>query len=249
MMSLMTTTIVLDDRRRRELGAYLRSRRARLAPGDVGLAPGVRRRTPGLRREEVALLAGVGATWYTWLEQGRNVRPSAEVLNRLGDALRLDPVEKKHLFILANRPNPDPPSAMEERIDEPLRRVLVSLAMQPAYVTGRRWDVLAWNKAATAVFGDFAALEGDARNIMHLIFTDARHRKLLIEWESIARISLGLFRADSAKYVGDPDFERLIAALTRLSADFRRWWPQRDVGRPLVRGEAARSSARRRHGV
>ncbi len=92
------------DRRRHELGAYLRTRRERLAPSDVGIAPGFRRRTPGLRREEVALLSGVGATWYTWLEQGRDVHPSVEVLNAIAAALRLDPAEKQHLFVLADRP-------------------------------------------------------------------------------------------------------------------------------------------------
>lgn len=218
-----------EENRRRELGAYLRSRRERLSPDDVGLAPGFRRRTPGLRREEVAILAGVGTTWYTWLEQGRDVRPSAEVLAALGEALRLDPAERRHLFILARRPPPDRPAAGHDRIEEPLSRMLASLVTQPAYVMSRRWDVLAWNRAAELVFGDYGALEGDARNIIHLIFTNPRYQKLLADWEGLARAALGLFRADSAKYVADPDFERLIAELTRLSPQFRQWWPDRDV--------------------
>src|SRR5215471_11762814 len=94
--------------RRRQSGAFLRSRRERLTPSEVGLPDGFRRRTPGLRREEVALLAGVGATWYTWLEQGRDVRPSAEVLSALADALRLDPAERQHLYILNDRSPPNP---------------------------------------------------------------------------------------------------------------------------------------------
>ncbi|MGP0061894.1 MAG: helix-turn-helix transcriptional regulator [Beijerinckiaceae bacterium] len=222
-----------EENRRRELGAYLRSRRERLTPADLGLAPGLRRRTPGLRREEVALLAGVGTTWYTWLEQGRDVRPSAEVLAALGAALRLDPAEKRHLFILAGRPPPDRTAAVPDRVEEPLSRMLASLVAQPAYVMGRRWDVLAWNRAAEMVFGDYGVLEGDARNIMHLIFTNKSHRRLLVDWEELARAALGLFRADSAKYVGDPAFERLIAELTRQSPEFRQWWPQRDVLRRL----------------
>ena len=98
---------------------------------------------------------------------------------------------------------------------------------------GRRWDVLAWNRAAAAIFGDYGALDGDARNTMHLVFTNRYHRDLLVDWEELARAALGLFRADSARYLGDPDFERLIAALTAASPEFRAWWPQRDVLRRL----------------
>src|SRR5882672_660204 len=147
-----------DMGRRRELGAFLRSRRERLAPGDVGLPDGARRRTPGLRREEVALLGGVGTTWYSWLEQGREVRPSVETLSALARALRLDPAERHHLYVLAGRPPPDDRARAPEEVGEPLRRMLDSLADQPAYVIGRRWDVLAWNRAAAAVFGDYGAL-------------------------------------------------------------------------------------------
>ena len=215
--------------RLRELGAFLRSRRERLSPADVGLAPGFRRRTPGLRREEVALLAGVGTTWYTWLEQGRDIRPSAEVLTALAETLHLDGAERRHLFILAGRPQAGRLPPAPERIDEPLARMLESLAGHPAYVMGRRWDILAWNRAASAVFGDYGALEGDGRNIMHVLFTNARHRRMLVEWEALARSALGQFRADSAKYLGDPGFERLIALLDAASPEFRRWWPERDV--------------------
>src|SRR5262249_26180452 len=108
-----------------------------------------------------------------------------------------------------------------------------SLVGQPAYVTGRRWDVLAWNRAASAVFCDYGALEGDARNIMYLLFTDPRHRRLMADWDALAHAALGLFRADCARYFGDPAFERLIAELTRRSPEFREWWPQRDVIRRL----------------
>ncbi|WP_158816565.1 helix-turn-helix transcriptional regulator [Methylocapsa sp. S129] len=222
-----------DDIRQRELGAFLRSRRERLDPADVGLTSGPRRRTPGLRREEVAMVAGVGTTWYTWLEQGRDVRPSNEVLAALGDALKLNAAEKRHLFILAGRQAPNPRPQTPEQVDAPLRHTLASLATQPAYVMGRRWDVLAWNPAAQAIFGDYGLLEGDRRNSMHLIFTDGAHRDLLVDWEELARAALGLFRADSAKYIGDPDFERLIALLTAASPEFRAWWPQRDVLRRL----------------
>ncbi|MBB3457894.1 transcriptional regulator with XRE-family HTH domain [Rhizobium sp. BK313] len=203
-------------------------------PASVGLPEGFRRRTPGLRREEVALLAGVGATWYTWLEQGRDVRASAEVLSALADALRLDPAERRHLFTLSDRPSAEIPSRGPEEVSESLRRMLASLTGQPAYVLGRRWDVLAWNAAAVALFGDYGLLQGDARNSVHRVFTDPAHRELLVDWEIVAANSLAMFRAESARYAGDPDFERLIATLTQASPEFRAWWPKQEVLRPLA---------------
>jgi transcriptional regulator with XRE-family HTH domain len=221
------------EARRRQSGAFLRSRRERLRPCDVGLPNGFRRRTPGLRREEVALLAGVGATWYTWLEQGREVNPSAEVLAALADALRLDAAERHHLFVLNDRPPPERRALSPERIEAPLQRMLDSLGGQPAHILGRRWDVLAWNRAAEAVFGDYGRLFGDERNIMHLVFANRGHRRLLVDWEPLAQASLAMFRADCARYAGNPDFERLVATLNRISPEFRRWWPRHEVMRPL----------------
>lgn len=234
MMRMMSDSAFTIAARRREFGDFLRSRRQRLSPAKVGLPDGFRRRTPGLRREEVALLAGVGTTWYTWLEQGRDVRASPEVLSALADALRLDPAERRHLFVLNDRPPPEMRPAGPERIEEPLQRMLASLTSQPAYVLGRRWDVLAWNRAATVLFGDYAELDGDRRNIMHLVFADERHRRLLVDWDDLASVSLAMFRADSARYAGDPDFERLIATLKRASPAFRAWWPRHDVLRLLA---------------
>lgn len=223
----------VDDIRSRELGAFLRSRRERLAPVDVGLPAGARRRTPGLRREEVAMIAGVGTTWYTWLEQGRDVKPSNETLRAIGEALRLDAAETHHLYVLAGRQPPNPRPTQPERVDEALRHTLTSLTIQPAYVMGRRWDVLAWNRAAAAVFGDYGRLEGDERNVMHMVFADPAHRRLLADWEAMAPAALAMFRADSVRYAGDPAFERLIALLAAASAEFRAWWPKQEVLRPL----------------
>jgi transcriptional regulator with XRE-family HTH domain len=217
------------EARCREFGNFLRSRRESLSPASVGLPGGVRRRTPGLRRDEVALLAQVGTTWYTWLEQGRDVRASPEVLSALSDALRLDAAERRHLFVLGDQPLPNLRSAGAECVPEPLQRMLASLAGQPAYVLGRRWDVLAWNRGATLLFGDYGRLEGDARNAMHLVFADPAHRQLLAEWDLVAQASLAMFRADSARYAGDPEFERLIETLMKASAEFRDWWPRHTV--------------------
>jgi len=202
-------------------------------PSDVGLPDGFRRRTPGLRREEVALLAGVGATWYTWLEQGRDVQPSAEVLSALADALRLDAAERRHLYILNDRPPPEPKPVGPERVEQPLLRMLDSLTGQPAYVLGRRWDVLAWNRAAELLFGDYGKLEGDQRNIMHILFANKAHRKLLVDWNEVASTALAMFRADSARYAGDSDFERLINHLMSVSGEFRQLWSRQDVLRSL----------------
>ncbi len=235
MIAPMDSLDVSAEARRREfLGAFLRTRRDGLTPAAADLPSGFRRRTPGLRRDEVALLAGVGVTWYTWLEQGRDVRASPEVLTSLAKALRLDPAERRHLFALADRPAPERRDSGPEIVDEPIRRLLMSLAGQPAYVLGRRWDILAWNKAAVAVFGDYAKLQGDERNIMHMVFADKAHRRLLSDWDKLAPAVLATFRADCARYAGDQDFERLIEKLMRLSAEFRDWWPKHQVLAPLA---------------
>jgi transcriptional regulator with XRE-family HTH domain len=233
-MVAMDQRIDTFDARRREFGAFLRSRRERLMPVDVGLPAGLRRRTPGLRREELAMLAGVGTTWYTWLEQGRDVRPSPQVLNALARALRLDDAERRHLIVLGSQQAPASIPTSAESVDEPLKRMLANLTHQPAYVLGRRWDVLAWNRAADILFGGYERLDRDERNIMHRVFADAAHRKLLVDWEEVARVSLGMFRADCARFAGDPDFERLIALLKQASKEFREWWPRHDVISPLT---------------
>lgn len=220
-----------SDARRREFGDFLRSRRERLKPRSVGLPDGARRRTPGLRREEVALLADVGTTWYTWLEQGRDVHASVEVLNALAVALRLDATERRHLFLLAERSPAAPYATGPERVPEGVIRMLDSMLQQPAYVLGRRWDILAWNAQAVAVFGDYGRFEGDSRNLIHMMFTNDDHRKLLLDWDDLAPLSLAMFRASSAQNVGDPDFERLITTLIETSPEFREWWPRREIVR------------------
>ena len=180
------------------------------------------------------MLAGVGTTWYTWMEQGRDVHPSDEVLSALAGALRLDQTERRHLFVLHDRPAPDWPQASTASVGEPLRRMLDSLAAQPAYVLGWRWDILAWNRAADVTFGPYARLEGDERNALHLLFVDPDHRRLLVDWEELARATLAMFRADCVHHAGDPDLDRLVAHLTRRSPEFAEWWPQRELVHPLT---------------
>lgn len=230
----MDARVANEDTRRQELADFLRNRRERLMPGDVGLPQGVRRRTPGLRREEVALLAGVGSTWYTWLEQGRDVRPSAEVLSALGRALKLDPDERQHLFRLSDRPAPGTRPSGPESVPQALLRMLESMAGQPAYVLGRRWDILAWNHAAAAVFGDYGQLQGDERNIMHMVFANPDHRRKVVDWEILAPIALANFRADSVRFAGDPAFARLIALLHAASPAFEALWARHEVSSAIA---------------
>src|SRR5215471_5199228 len=134
-----------EQERRQALADFLRQRRAHLSPTDVDLPPGFRRRTPGLRREEVAQLANMGTSWYVWLEQGRDVHPSAQVLESLAQALLLTPNERRHLFLLAGQTLPPRASPLEERVSPALQQLLDDLNPTPAYVMGQRWDCLAWN--------------------------------------------------------------------------------------------------------
>ena len=219
-----------DERRRDELADFLRKKRASLKPEDVGLPGGGRRRTPGLRREEVAHLAGVGATWYTWLEQGRDVRASLDVLEALSRALRLSPAERTHLVLLGRGEEP-PPCKSDERVSPTVRRLIENLGPNPAYVIGRRWDYLAWNDAATALFGDLAAVPKAARNHIWLHFMDPRRREVFPDWARSTRLVVAKFRADSARHIGDPEFEQLIATLRKSSPEFCKAWKKHEVAR------------------
>jgi transcriptional regulator with XRE-family HTH domain len=215
--------------RREELADFLRTRRAALQPEDVGLRGGGRRRTPGLRREEVAQLAGVGATWYTWLEQGRDVRASLDVLEALARALRLDQAERNHLVMLGRGETAPPCRNPAERVSPTLRRLIENLGPNPAYILGRRWDYLAWNDAAVALLGDLAAIPRAARNHAWQTFTDPARREMFTDWERSSRVLVAKFRADSARQIGDPEFESLIRALRNASPEFSRAWNRHEV--------------------
>ncbi len=222
-----------EHERRQALADFLRQRRAHLSPTEVDLSPGLRRRTPGLRREEVAQLAHMGTSWYVWLEQGRDVHPSAAVLESLAQALRLTPNERRHLFLLAGQPLPPPPvSPSEESISPALQQVLSDLNPSPAYVLGRRYDYLAWNKAADALFAISDTLSDTsspyARNMVWRLFTSLTTRERP-NWEMVARATLAEFRTASARYPGDPWFEELIEDLKQVSPEFCLWWPHHDV--------------------
>lgn len=177
----------------------------------------------------MAQLAGLGTTWYTWLEQGRNVRASSEVLAALAEVLRLDPAERRYLFQLTGRECADIDPATKPEVSQSLQRMLDALIDQPAYILGRRWDVLCWNRASEIVFGDYSKLAGDERNSIYMLFGNADHRHLLLEWYELLPVALGMFRAENAAYVGNPDYQRLVGKLMASSPEFRYFWQKQDV--------------------
>jgi transcriptional regulator with XRE-family HTH domain len=210
-----------------EFGDFLRSRRERLNPRALGL-PERRRRTAGLRREEVAERAGIGVDWYIRLEQGRAVHPSSTTVDALARALQLSKAEHAHLKALAR--HGDVRAFAIESVPDPIRRLLDQLK-QPAYVTGRRWDVLAWNKAADDVFAFGRIAEGE-RNVLLSMLTNPATRKLFgAGWAEEARRMVAQFRATHDIWAGAPAFAALLERL-QTSSDFRRWWKAHDIRTP-----------------
>ncbi len=210
------------------LGTYLRDRRTRLDPAALGFPP-ERRRTPGLRREEVALRANISPTWYTWLEQGRGGAPSADVLDRVAGALMLTELEREHLFLLGLGRPPDVRYRKREGVTPRLQRVLDALDPSPAVIRTATWDVVAWNRAATVLLMDYAALPPERRNILRWIFLDPRARAAQYDWESVARFVLGAFRVDAARAGAAAEVEPLVEDLCRLSPEFRAMWRDNEV--------------------
>jgi transcriptional regulator with XRE-family HTH domain len=210
------------------MAAFLRSRRERLQPAEVGLPTTARRRTPGLRREEVCQLAGVGLAWYTWLEQAREIEVSAHFLDRIARALKLDSTERAHLFTLAhNRPPPIVPGP-SLAVTPHLRRMLDAVS-GPAYLATASMHVIAWNTALSAVFGDLAGLAAEDRNMLWLVFASPVHRAAIPQWETDARAMLARFRVEFGRHRDDPAFLALIERLQVASPEFRQWWPDQDV--------------------
>ncbi len=220
-----------------QLAGYLKDRRTKLDPAAFGFAAG-RRRTPGLRREEVAQRANISPTWYTWLEQGRGGAPSADVLNRISRALMLTEVEREHLFLLGLGRPPEARYRNNDGVTPRLQRVLDSLDPSPALIRNARYDVVAWNRAATVMLMDYGSLPPDERNILRVMFLDPRARAAQYDWESVARFVLGAFRVDAARAGAGAEVEPLVDELCRLSPEFKAMWRDNDVhGHP---GEAVK---------
>jgi transcriptional regulator with XRE-family HTH domain len=215
----------IDDRR---LGAYLRERRGRLDPATFGFPPG-RRRTPGLRREEVAQRANISPTWYTWLEQGRGGAPSADVLDRIARALMLTEVEREHLFLLGLGRPPEARYRKDEGVTPRLQRVLDALEPTPAMIRTATWDVVAWNRAATVLLIDFAAVPAAERNMLRFIFLDPRMRGAHYDWEGVARFVVSAFRVDAARAGAAEDVRPLVDELSAKSPQFKAMWNAGEV--------------------
>jgi len=222
---------MLSDDRRREIADFLKIRRMRRQPEELGLPRGRRRRTPGLRREEVATAAGVSAEWYTWLEQAREVHPSVDVLRRIGTALRLEPNETRHLLTLAGHAiassGGDAPRAVSVSLR--LQRLIDQVEYGPAWVFGERWDILAWNRAASVIHGDLAGLQGIERNALYQLFLGDRMRSMLENWDHHGRQCVAKLRAQYASRVDDPWFNELVTVLRTGSEQFEHWWNENDI--------------------
>ncbi|MFE1297339.1 helix-turn-helix domain-containing protein [Streptomyces sp. NPDC058731] len=217
--------------RRAELSEFLRTRRARLKPSDVGLPDfGRHRRVPGLRREELAQLAGVSVAYYTRLEQGNGRNVSAEVLDSIARALRLTDAEHAHLVHLA-RPtrHKKKPAARPQQVRTALRQLLDVMEAVPAYVVGRRSEILAWNRMAAALFGDWAELPAAERNWARLVFLRPDYRDLFVDWEQKAIDIVCALRMDAGCHPDDPRLAALVGELSLKSEDFRRLWATHDV--------------------
>ncbi|WP_329457984.1 MmyB family transcriptional regulator [Streptomyces sp. NBC_01497] len=216
------------DVRRQELAEFLRSRRERIGPEQVGLPRGARRRTPGLRREEVAHLSAVGVTWYTWLEQAREIQVSAQVLDALARALLLDPVERGHLFALGGAVDPDPTTPCPQ-VTPALRGMLEQLEPFPAAVQNSRYDLLAYNSTYGVLLRDLDALAPEDRNCLWLAFTDDDWRASLADRVGAQRAMAAKFRASMAEHLNDPAWKALLSRLRTASAEFREAWDRHEV--------------------
>ncbi len=226
----------VSERRRSELGKFLRTRRERLSPADFGMAAGLRRRTPGLRREEVALLAGVGVSWYTWLEQGREINVSTQVLDALARTLRLDRAERWHMYVLAEAV-PVAVSTGRCALTEAVAEILRALDPLPAVVTNSRFDVLAENDALSDLFRFWHSLPCIHWNTLWCVLTEPTARDQMPDYDEHVRYLVARLRAAYARHVGDPDWEEDIRRLSGLSDEFTELWSRHEVAefQPRVR--------------
>jgi transcriptional regulator with XRE-family HTH domain len=219
------------ERTRLDLGEFLRSRRERISLAEAGLPPTGRRRTPGLRREEVAALAGVGLSWYTWLEQGRDIGVSPAFLDNLCRVLKLDAMERRHLYLLSHQRPPAEQGKTWCVVPKIVHRLMADLPLRPAYVLNLRWDVLAWNPAADRIF-NFSEREPEHRNMLWMLFTDQRMKSLFSPWDDQAIQMLSSFRRDFVHASKESDVASLVRELESVSAEFKGWWSRQDINGP-----------------
>jgi len=221
-----------NQNRLQALSTFLKAKRAKIMPQSVGLPFGTRRRTPGLRREEVAQLAGVSLTWYTWLEQGRDIKVSSSVLDAIASALQLTTDERKYLFALALessttfQPFKD---KQQSEVSPSLARILRELHTCPTIISDRRCQIVGWNEAAAHVFLDFEQLPPSERNLVRLLFTRKELQRLAVNWEHFASGFLAIFRAYYGQYVEDDWYEGFLKEMKEAHPDFNRLWEQSRV--------------------
>jgi transcriptional regulator with XRE-family HTH domain len=232
---LVTATLGIEgrtDRRRDELASFLRSRRERITPADVGMPPGPRRRTPGLRREEVAQLAGVGVTWYTWLEQGRPINVSAQVLGAVARTLRLDAGERAHLYRLAEVPQSPADAVGGLEAPSGLDAILCALNPLPASVANGRGDILAWNHTYATLFPGIVSQPAPERNSLWCLFTQVPDRGRMVNLEEQAPESVAILRYRYSQHLNDPAWQHFIDRLCAASPLFARHWATHNVATP-----------------
>ena len=215
--------------RRRELGAFLRSRRERVKPEDVGVRWSRRRRTPGLRREEVAQLAGVGVTWYTWLEQGRDIHPSAQVLEAISRTLQFDAYEHEHLFTLAGTTAARAVGNQCLDLCPNATAIIEQLEPLPASIVNDRLDLLAYNRVYASFFENLDSHSPEDRNYLWLAFTDPEWRKVIVDWDEAVANMVAEYRAAMAHHLDEPAWKGLVARLHRVSPEFTEVWDRHDV--------------------
>lgn len=219
----------MSEAARRQLGEFLRNRRERIEPADVGLPSGLRRRTPGLRREEVAVLSGLSPTWYTYLEQGRDINPSSQVLDSLAQVLKLSDDERHYLYSLATptespTPATDAAAAMIEQFVH-----LTDDSPFPVYGINLYSELLAWNPAVADYYTDFGALPRTRRHMLRWMLEAPEARERLVNWEEDTRAVVARLRAMSAEYDGDQRLTAMVEELKLTSPEFSRWWEDHDV--------------------
>ncbi|WP_141504851.1 helix-turn-helix transcriptional regulator [Paenibacillus luteus] len=211
------------------MGAFLKSRRERLQPAQAGIASSYgNRRTPGLRREEVAMLAGVSATYYTWLEQGREVTASKDIIESIGKALQLTHDERMHLYQLWNPNELEFATPINTTLNPHWRNIIEQLPY-PAFISNERCEVLAWNRGANHVIADFDSLPETGRNMIRMLFLDKELSRRIVNWDAFASYSVAVFRTYHDKHQDDPWFKETVELLSKESVHFEAMWKQHDI--------------------
>lgn len=218
-----------EDQRYQELGDFLKTRRAKITPEQAGITSVGRRRTPGLRREEVATLAGISLTWYTWLEQGREIQVSEQVVQSLVKVLQLNMEESTHLYDLAQVPVPIHITPFEGAINPMLQHMIDSLEYSPTLILDSRWNIVGTNH----ILDKAVKLEGISHfkneNLLRLMFTNAKFMATMPEWSSVAEIMTGRFRKEFGRNIEDPWMNDFVDQLIQDSTEFTRLWALHDI--------------------